>query len=73
MILDEYANHQVKTKKNVEIDTIGDKLGRIHVGTQDLGKLQTRKMRGLKRRAGESDEESSKRLRIDDENLFSLK
>ena len=56
---------QVKTKKNVEIDTIGDKLGRIHVGIQDLRKLQTRKMRGLKRRAGEDDEESnSKRQKI---------
>jgi ribosome production factor 2 len=47
---------------------MGDKLGRIHVGNQDLGKLQTRKMRGLKRRAGESDEESSKRPRIKDKN-----
>jgi ribosome production factor 2 len=70
MILDEYANHQIKTKKNVEISTMGDKLGRIHVGTQDLGKLQTRKMRGLKRRSGDSDEESRKRLRIEDENLL---
>ena len=24
-------------------------MGRIHVGKQDLGKLQTRKMKGLKR------------------------
>ncbi|KAI9869022.1 MAG: rRNA-binding ribosome biosynthesis protein rpf2 [Trichoglossum hirsutum] len=38
-----------KTKKNVETDIVGDKLGRIHVGKQDLGKLQTRKMKGLKR------------------------
>jgi hypothetical protein len=48
----------------VEIDIVGDKLGRIHVGVQDLGKLQTRKMKGLKRRAGESDDEGNKRARI---------
>jgi len=58
------ANEQVKTKKNVEIDIVGDKLGRIHVGVQDLRKLQTRKMKGLKRRAGESDDEGVKRARI---------
>ncbi|ORY60170.1 Brix domain-containing protein [Pseudomassariella vexata] len=38
-----------KTKKNVTTDTIGDKLGRIHLGRQDLSELQTRKMKGLKR------------------------
>ena len=39
---------------------IDDKLGPIHVETQDLRKLQTRKMRGLKRWAEEEDDESSK-------------
>ncbi|KAF8246022.1 Brix-domain-containing protein [Wilcoxina mikolae CBS 423.85] len=39
-----------KTKKNVGMDIIGDKIGRIHTGKQDLGKLQTRKMKGLKKR-----------------------
>ncbi|KAF1826189.1 Brix-domain-containing protein [Dissoconium aciculare CBS 342.82] len=38
-----------KTKKNIEVDPVGDKLGRIHVGKQDLTTLQTRKMKGLKR------------------------
>ena len=66
------ANFQVKTKKNVEIDTIGDKLGRIHVGIQDLRKLQTRKMRGLKRRAGDEDEESSKRQKIPSKQALTL-
>lgn len=53
-------NEEPKTKKNIGMDAIGDKIGRIHVGKQDLNKLQTRKMKGLKRRAGEdsSDEES---------------
>ena len=43
-----------KKSKNLDIDTMGDKVGRIHVGTQDLGKLQSRKMKGLKgsRKAG---------------------
>ncbi|EME49018.1 hypothetical protein DOTSEDRAFT_30348 [Dothistroma septosporum NZE10] len=40
---------QAKTKKNIETDTIGDKVGRIHMGRQDLSQLQTRKMKGLKR------------------------
>ena len=38
-----------KTKKNVSTDIMGDKLGRIHLGRQDLSELQTRKMKGLKR------------------------
>ncbi|KAI9870660.1 MAG: rRNA-binding ribosome biosynthesis protein rpf2 [Pleopsidium flavum] len=38
-----------KQKKNVETDIVGDKMGRIHLGRQDLGNLQTRKMKGLKR------------------------
>jgi len=38
-----------KTKKNISTDIMGDKIGRIHVGKQDLSDLQTRKMKGLKR------------------------
>lgn len=38
-----------KTKKNISMDVMGDKMGRIHLGKQDLGTLQTRKMKGLKR------------------------
>lgn len=36
-------------QKNVETDIVGDKIGRIHLGRQDLSELQTRKMKGLKR------------------------
>lgn len=32
----------------MEVDEMGDLRGRVHVGKQDLGKLQTRKMKGLK-------------------------
>lgn len=38
-----------KTKKNISMDVMGDKIGRIHVGKLDLTDLQTRKMKGLKR------------------------
>ena len=31
---------------------MGDKIGRIHLGRQDLKELQTRKMKGLKRDRG---------------------
>ncbi|KAL0572070.1 rRNA-binding ribosome biosynthesis protein rpf2 [Marasmius crinis-equi] len=37
-----------KKRKNMEVDEMGDLRGRVHVGKQDLGKLQTRKMKGLK-------------------------
>jgi ribosome production factor 2 len=49
-----------KTKKNIDTDILGDKVGRIHMGKQDLHKLQTRKMKGLKARFdqdGDQDEE----------------
>ncbi|ODV78062.1 Brix-domain-containing protein [Suhomyces tanzawaensis NRRL Y-17324] len=39
---------QAKVKKNVSTDFMGDKVAQIHLGKQDLGKLQTRKMKGLK-------------------------
>ena len=50
---------QPKTKKNVETDIIGDKVGRIHLGRQDLSGLQTRKMKGLKRSRDVADDEGA--------------
>ncbi|KAJ6591688.1 Brix domain-containing protein, partial [Mycena vulgaris] len=44
-----------KKRKNIEVDEMGDLRGRVHVGKQDLNKLQTRKMKGLK--GGEVDAE----------------
>jgi len=35
---------------------VGDKIGRIHLGRQDLSELQTRKMKGLKRGRDTKDE-----------------
>ncbi|CCK72814.1 rRNA-binding ribosome biosynthesis protein RPF2 KNAG_0L01950 [Huiozyma naganishii CBS 8797] len=49
--------------KNVERDSMGDKFGRVHLGKQELMKLQTRKMKGLKSKfdqtPGEDDPEIS--------------
>lgn len=42
-----------KRRKNMEVDEMGDLRGRVHVGQQDLSKLQTRKMKGLKAVEGE--------------------
>lgn len=36
---------------------MGDKMGRVHLGRQDLSELQTRKMKGLKRARGLDEEE----------------
>lgn len=46
-----------KTKKNIETDLLGDKVGRVHVDKQDIGQLQTRKMKGLKKKFSELEEE----------------
>ncbi|KAL1582417.1 hypothetical protein WHR41_08951 [Cladosporium halotolerans] len=50
---------EAKTKKNIETDIIGDKIGRIHTGKQDLSQLQTRKMKGLKRSRDVPDDEDA--------------
>ncbi|KAI7800063.1 ribosome production factor 2 homolog [Triplophysa rosa] len=42
-----------KKKKNISHDAFGTRLGRIHMQKQNLDKLQTRKMKGLKKRKGE--------------------
>lgn len=41
--------NEAKSKKNIEMDLVGDKIGKVHLGKQDLSLLQTRKMKGLKR------------------------
>lgn len=48
---------QAKVKKNVSTDFMGDKVAKIHVGDQDLSKMQTRKMKGLKAKYDQVDEE----------------
>jgi len=55
----------VKKTKNISFDPFGSKLGRVHMQRQDLSKLQTRKMKGLKRsRAAAADKPpQTKKLR----------
>ena len=48
---------QERPKKNISTDIVGDKMGRIHLGKQDLRELQTRKMKGLKRGRDVADSE----------------
>lgn len=60
-------NEEVKLKKNIGMDAIGDKVGRVHLAKQDLGGLQTRKMKGLKRRAGVESDEDEDMMDVDDE------
>lgn len=55
----EAAAKKRKREKNVDIDEMGDKVGRIHVGRQDLDKLQSRKMKGLRRERGVDEQEES--------------
>lgn len=55
---------QVKKKKNISTDTHGTTYGRIHIGTQNLNNIQTRKMKGLKKTL--SEKKSQKRKIVDD-------
>ncbi|KAF4480153.1 valyl-tRNA synthetase [Fusarium agapanthi] len=59
-----------RTKKNITTDSMGDKIGRVHLGKQDLSELQLRKMKGLKRSRKDAEEavdvveeEESKRIK----------
>jgi ribosome production factor 2 len=45
-----------KKKKNLEVDEMGDLRGQLHVSKQDLNKMQTRKMKGLKKGRDVDDE-----------------
>jgi ribosome production factor 2 len=47
-----------KKRKNMEVDEMGDLRGRVHITKQDLTKLQTRKMKGLRRASDEDESES---------------
>jgi ribosome production factor 2 len=43
-----------KKRKNISTDEMGDRVGKIHLVKQDLGKMQGRKMKGLKVRKGQA-------------------
>lgn len=48
-----------KKRKNIETDDMGDKVGRIHLGKQELGKLQVRKMKGLRKFKSDREDDKS--------------
>ncbi|KAI5796545.1 Brix domain-containing protein [Geopyxis carbonaria] len=50
---------EARTKKNITMDIIGDKIGRIHTGKQDLNKLQSRKMKGLRKRGADDGDDAA--------------
>ncbi|XP_069743725.1 ribosome production factor 2 homolog isoform X2 [Narcine bancroftii] len=57
-------------KKNISQDVFGTRYGRIHMEKQDLSKLQTRKMKGLKRKGekrveDDEAESSPKNLKVE--------
>ncbi|KAL4649074.1 hypothetical protein GN956_G7027 [Arapaima gigas] len=57
-----------KKKKNISHDAFGTKFGRLHMQKQNLEKLQTRKMKGLRKRKGEiiqGKEESPKKTKVE--------
>lgn len=58
---------QERPKKNIQTDIVGDKMGRIHLGKQDLKDLQTRKMKGLKRSRDVVDDEDA----LEDDDVIS--
>ncbi|NP_001080306.1 ribosome production factor 2 homolog S homeolog [Xenopus laevis] len=57
---------KAKKKKNISHDAFGTKFGRIHMQKQDLSKLQTRKMKGLKKRAADT-------MEAEDQNITNTK
>jgi len=48
-----------KKKKNISRDELGNKLGRIHMQTQNFEKLQARKLKGLKRKRTEKTKDAT--------------
>lgn len=44
---------KVSTKKNISRDRLGNTHGRVHVGNQKLGSVQTRKVRALRKTPAE--------------------
>jgi len=49
-----------KKKKNISRNAFGSVLGRIHMEKQDLSKLQLRKVKALKRKVADKDQNSKK-------------
>jgi hypothetical protein len=63
--------NEERKKKNIETDLIGDKIGRVHLGKQDLSTLQTRKMKGLKRSRDDAENDVEELKGDTDEDIVS--
>ncbi|KAF3919640.1 hypothetical protein ABW20_dc0104889 [Dactylellina cionopaga] len=50
MAMAKAKGQEMRTKKNISMNAMGDKIGKVHVGKLDLSNLQTRKMKGLKKK-----------------------
>lgn len=55
---------KVTKKKNISTDNLGTTHGRIHVGKQEIQKIQTRKMKGLKKTLGEKKVEKAAKRKL---------
>jgi ribosome production factor 2 len=62
-----------KKVKNVSRDGLGDRYGRVHMEKQDLGLLQTRKMKGLKKKKGSDGEDDGEDMDVDEHELVDTK
>jgi ribosome production factor 2 len=49
---DQMTGNKKRKDRNIDIDEMGDKVGKLHMAKQDLQKIQTRKMKGLKKTNG---------------------
>lgn len=61
---------EAKTVKNISTDSMGDKVAQIHMGKQDLAKLQTRKMKGLKERYDQVSDDEEDQGELDEDDII---
>lgn len=54
----------MKKVKNVSKDVFGTRHGQIHIPKQNIDKLQTRKMKGLKKTANEKKEQRKRKADV---------
>lgn len=62
-----------KRKKNIEVDEMGDIRGRLHLGKQDLSKLQSRKMKGLRELEEDGTDDEEEEEGSDDDGMPEMK
>lgn len=55
---------KITKKKNISVDKLGTKQGLIHMGKQEINKIQTRKMKGLKKTPEEKKEDRRAKKRL---------